>query len=334
MQIVTIGKNDAGQRLDKFMEKNYRLLPKTLLYKSIRLKKIKINRRRAEPGTVLSEGDTVQLFLKDELLVRETSDEVFRTVSPHLKIVYEDENLILCDKRPGLLVHADAENSPDTLINQIKAYLWEKGEYRPEEEHAFAPALCNRIDRNTGGIVIAAKNAETLRIMNEWIRNGEVDKRYLCAAHGLFPGREGVLRAYLKKDSETNRVSVFDRRTTNSPEVKEIRTQYRVLSERPDYPGGGLSLCEIRLLTGRTHQIRAHLASIGHPLLGDGKYGVNQDDRKAGYRFQSLYSYQLTFHPSEPCLLSYLDGKTFRADRESIWFLREFPDESETGREP
>ena len=319
MRTLTIGKNDAGQRLDKFLTKNFKTLPMPLLYKYIRLKKIKVNRKRAEQNTVLCEGDTVELFIKEEFFEAVTPDNAWRRVTPHLDIVYEDENIILCDKKPGLIVHSDEEEDVNTLINQIKAYLWKKGDYQPENENAFAPALCNRIDRNTGGIVIAAKNAMALRVMNEKIRAGEIDKRYLCAAHGIFEKKEGTLRGYLKKDAETNMVSVFEKKTTSSREVKEIVTEYRVLGEK-----NGLSLCEVHLVTGRTHQIRAHFSSVGHPLLGDGKYGVNRDDRKEGYKFQALYSYRLTFAFRTPSELDYLAGKTVEANRDHIWFLKEF----------
>ncbi len=321
MRTLTIGKNDAGQRLDKFLSKNFKTMPPSLMYKYIRLKKIKVNRKRAEQKMILSEGDTVELFIKEEFFEAVTPDNAYRRITPKLEIVYEDGNLLLCDKKPGLIVHADDDEDVDTLINHIKAYLWQKGEYKPEEENAFAPALCNRIDRNTGGIVIAAKNAEALRVINEKIRDNEIDKRYLCAAHGIFAEKQGVLRGYLKKDSTTNMVSVFEKKTTNSRDVKEIITEYSVLCENKETE---LSLCEVHLVTGRTHQIRAHLSSIGHPLLGDGKYGINRNDRKGGYKYQALYSYKLTFAFRTPSSLDYLAGKTVAVDSSHIWFLREF----------
>ena len=317
MRTLYINKNDAGQRLDKFLSKAVKAMPKSLMYKGIRTKKIKVNRKRAEIGYVLAEGDTVELFISEEFFSEGASDNAFMKLTPKLDIVYEDENIMLLDKRPGLIVHSDDEEDVNTLISHVKAYLYRKGEYRPEDEQSFAPALCNRIDRNTGGIVIAAKNAEALRIMNEKIRNDELSKFYLAAVHGHMPKKADTLHGYLRKDQANN---IVDISTVKKPGYKEIITKYRVLDEKND-----LSLVEVELVTGRTHQIRAHFSSIGHPLLGDGKYGVNRDDKKLGYKFQALYAYRLEFHfRTESGALSYLNGKSFSIDKSKVWFLEEF----------
>ncbi len=315
MRIFEIGENDAGQRLDKFLLKAIKSLPPSLLYKAVRTKKIKVNRKRAEAGQKLAVGDTVQLFLPDDLFP-EASDagEYLRFITPSFSVLYEDENLLLCDKPAGLPVHSDDKEETNTLITQIQAYLFKKGEYRPAEEQSFAPALCNRIDRNTAGIVIAAKNAASLRELNRLIKERRLTKKYLCAVHGKMDKPSGVLTGYLIKNSQTNTVRVYQNPV---PGGKEIKTGYRVLAEKD-----GLSLLEVNLLTGRTHQIRAHLASVGHPLLGDGKYGVNREDRREGYKFQALYSYSLTFDGGE--LLSYLNRRTFTVPREKIWFADRF----------
>ncbi len=317
MRTLYIKQNDAGQRLDKFLTKAVKALPKSLMYKAIRTKKIKVNRKRTEIGYILNEGDSVELFIAEEFFSDTATEEAFMKLTPRLDIVYEDDNIMLLDKRPGLIVHSDDKEDVNTLISHVKAYLYRKGEYDPKNEQSFAPSLCNRIDRNTGGIVIAAKNAEALRIMNEKIKNDELSKFYLAAVHGRLPKKTDTLTGYLKKDSANNIVDIIK---TPRQGYKEIITKYRVIDEKRD-----LSLVEVELITGRTHQIRAHFSSIGHPLLGDGKYGINRDDKKLGYKFQALFAYKLEFHFKEHGgALDYLNGKSFSINRDKIWFLEEF----------
>ena len=318
MKEFTIKKNDAGQRLDKFLTKAVKGLPTSLMYKFIRTKKIKVNRARTEQKYVLQEGDIVQLFIKDEFFDSpERDDSALASIKPKLTVVYEDENIILVNKRPGVLVHEDDEGKDNTLIMHIKAYLYQKGEYDPENEQSFAPALCNRIDRNTGGIVIGAKNAEALRVMNEKIKNDEISKFYYCAVHGKMPKKADTLTGFLLKDSDKNQVKIFDKQVKGS---KNIITKYKVVAEK-----NGMSLLEIELVTGRTHQIRAHLSYIGHPLIGDGKYGVNKDDRAKGYKYQALYAYRLRFDfDDDTGALGYLRGKEVKLSRDDVWFLKDF----------
>lgn len=314
MKSVTIGPNDAGQRLDKFLGKTFPALPPALMYKAIRTKNIKRNGKRAAIADRLCEGDRIDIYLNDDALIPAQRRYPFLAASKSLKLVYEDENLLLADKKTGLLVHADGENYGDTLIDRIQRHLFEKGEYDPAAEQSFAPALVNRIDRNTGGIVIAAKNAEALRVLNEKMKNREIEKYYLCVVHGRLAQKAGLLEGYLEKDAQKNRVFVRD---TPAPGARSIKTRYRVLEER-----GAFSLLEVQLLTGRTHQIRAHFASIGHPLLGDGKYGTNALNKGTGYHAQALYSYKLRFHFPEGGPLGYLDDRVFQA--EDVWFLHDF----------
>ncbi|MBE6555196.1 MAG: RluA family pseudouridine synthase [Ruminococcaceae bacterium] len=318
MRILKIGKNDAGQRLDKFLTKAIKGMPLSFLYKSIRTKKIKVNRARAKEHQILSEGDEIQLFIKDEFFdLPEKDMSALAAIKPKLSIIYEDENIMLLNKRPGVLVHEDTEGGENTLILHVKAYLHQKGEYDPALEQSFAPALCNRIDRNTGGIVVAAKNAEALRVMNEKIKQNELSKLYLCAVHGVPRKKEDTLTGYLLKDSAANLVRVSDTRLAGS---KHIITKYRVLRER-----GESALLEVELVTGRTHQIRAHLSHIGHPLLGDGKYGQNRAERMRGYKHQALYAYRLRFDfVDRDNILGYLTGKEFSIPYEDVWFLKDF----------
>jgi 23S rRNA pseudouridine955/2504/2580 synthase len=311
----TVGKNDAGQRLDKFISKAVPALPQSLMYKEIRRKNIKVNGKRAQISAKLCEGDVVALYVKDEFFasVREKYD--FLTASRKLDIVYEDENLMLLNKSVGVLSHPDNNEYNDTLISRVQRYLYEKGEYDPKAENSFTPSLVNRIDRNTGGIVIAAKNAESLRILNLKLKNREIHKYYLCVVHGIINKKSGVLEAWMIKDEGKNKAEVFDKEI---PGGKLMKTKYSVLAEKND-----LSLVEVELLTGRTHQIRAQFAHIGHPLLGDGKYGTNALNKKYGYKKQFLYSQKLGFDfESDAGQLNYLNGMEF--ETQEVWFKKEF----------
>ncbi len=299
MKSVVVKSNDAGQRLDKFLMKHYSALPKSMMFKQIRKKNIKINRKRCTPDQILQQDDVIDLYLGDDLLIEKKQHFDFLRAPKDLRIIYEDDNIILLDKKQGELCHPDGKEYVNTLVASLKRYLYEKKEWSPEEENSFTPSLSKRIDRNTGGIVIGAKNYQTLKILNQKIKDREIDKYYLTVCEGTFEKKSDVLEGYLIKDERRNKVTVTKKYI---PDSKYIQTKYTVLDSYDN-----ISLVEIKLLTGRTHQIRAHMASIGHPLLNDGKYGSDKGRFK-----QELYSYKLVFHfTSDSGILDYLNGKEF-----------------------
>lgn len=315
MKSVIIEKNDSNQRLDKFLTKSYPNLPKTLMYKYVRIKRIKVNGKRAEISTRLNVGDVVDMYINDEFFAQKETVYDFMSASKKIDVLYEDSNILLLNKKVGLLCHPDDKEYIDTLIGRVKRYLYEKGEWEPQDENSFTPALVNRIDRNTSGIVICAKTAEALRILNQKMKDRELHKMYLCIVHGKPKKESDTLEGYLVKDEKKNKVFVSKKAVDGG---KIIKTKYRILAYKNE-----LSLLEVDLLTGRTHQIRAHLASIGHPLLGDGKYGTNALNKKTGYKKQCLCSYKLIFDfTTDAGELEYLNGKQFTID--DVWFKEEF----------
>lgn len=315
MKSFIIEKNDANQRLDKYLTKSFPNLPKALMYKYIRIKRIKVNGKRAEISTRLMQGDVVDMYINDEFFEKKETVYDFMSASKNIDIVYEDDNIILLNKKVGLLSHPDDSEYIDTLITRVKRYLYESGKWQVENENSFTPALVNRIDRNTSGIVICAKTAEALRVLNQKMKDRELHKIYLTVVHGKMEKDNALLEGYLIKDEKKNKVFVSKKPIEGG---KLIKTKYKVLGYKD-----GLSLLEVDLLTGRTHQIRAHLASIGHPLLGDGKYGTNKLNKKTGYKKQCLCSYKLIFDFTTPAgELEYLNGKQFTI--KDVWFQREF----------
>lgn len=305
MKEFTVNSNDAGQRLDKFIRKALPELPLSVIYKVLRTKNVKVNRKRGKNDMRLCEGDIVQIYVKDDFF-NEQAQNIARAELSEIKldIVYEDKNIMLVNKPAGLPVHEVDGGKKSTLIEQATAYLIQKNEYSPQSENTFAPALCNRIDQNTGGIVIIAKNAPSLRIMNEKIKHREITKKYLCSAEGYPPKNEGKLESFIEKDSDKNMVSVYDRR--RSPDSLTAITKYRLLEKKDT-----ISLIEAELVTGRTHQIRAQFAHFGFPLVGDVKYG-RRAKATVKYAHQALYSYKITFDfNTDADILNYLKGLTF-----------------------
>ncbi|MEG1874438.1 MAG: RluA family pseudouridine synthase [Angelakisella sp.] len=304
MKQFIINENDSGQRLDKFLTKAAPLLPQSMLYKGIRTKSIKVNRKRAEISTRLAVGDVVELYLTDEFFPDAVGPTAFLAAKRELEVVFEDENLLLLNKPAGLVVHEDEEGGPDTLIHRALRYLYEKGEFDPAKESSFTPSLCNRIDRNTSGMVLCAKNAATLRVMNQKIKDRELEKRYRCLVFGVPTPVHKLCKAFLRKDSDKNQVVVS---ATPIPGGRTILTEYTVLAAQ-----GGFALLEVNLLTGRTHQIRAQMAFLGHPVVGDTKYGTAKANAGLPYRYQALCAYRLEFKFTSPAEhLDYLNNQCF-----------------------
>lgn len=313
MRELVVKKNDANQRLDKFLLKKFKTMPKKMAYMYIRKKCVKVNGKKATPEVMLKENDLLTFYIKDEFFdnIQEENYE-FLKAPKNLKIIYEDENIILLDKKPGVIVHQDKSYHFDCLLLRLQHYLYDNGEYNPKEENCFAPALVNRIDRNTGGIVIGAKNAESLRILNQKMKDRELHKFYLCLLINKPKKDNAILSDYLIKNDKTNKVTVL---RNEKQGAKKILTKYSVLETN-----NNLTLCEVELLTGRTHQIRAHMSSIGCPILGDNKYGNKKLNQKYSLSKQCLYSYKLAFDfTTDSGILSYLDKKDFSTN--DIWFM-------------
>lgn len=318
MKKISVNKNDAGNRLDKFINKCFPNIPYSLLYKYIRKKRIKVNGKKEEISYRLKENDVLELYINDELLEKSNKSSDFKAASEDIEILYEDDNIMIINKKAGLIVHPDDDIKVDCLVNRIKSYLFKKGEFNPENENSFAPALVNRIDRNTSGIVIAAKNAESLRILNLKMKERELHKKYICILCGTLKKDTEILKAFLDKNSSENKVYISNKMKNKN--YKTILTKYSVIDKSKKF-----TLAEIELLTGRTHQIRAHMAYLGYPLLGDGKYGVNRINREMGYKYQALCAYKLKFDfKDKDNLLGYLDGKEFGVNMDKIWFVSDF----------
>lgn len=311
MRTITINKNDAQQRMDKFLSKRFKSMPKSLMYKYIRTKHIKLNGKKCSIDDVLKEGDVLTLYIKDEFFQKKYDEFEFMKAPKKLNIVYEDDNLIIIDKPEGVLSHPDKTYHFDSMVSRVHHYLYDKGEYNPKVENSFSPAMANRLDRNTGGLIIAAKNSSSLKELNRLIKERHIKKMYLCLCEGVPKKKEGLLTGNLVKDEKKNKVSVLEKANNG----KEIATAYKVVDTNGKY-----TLVEIDLLTGRTHQIRAHMASIGNPLAGDTKYG-GHPLRSKGHTGQALYSYKLTFSKIEGSTLEYLSCKEFTA--KNVWFEKD-----------
>jgi len=297
MRELIVNQNDANQRVDKFLNKALPKLPTNLMYKYIRNKKIKVNGMRCQINQRLEENDVVRLYIAEEFFEVE-KDTSFLQVKEKLDVVYEDANIIVMNKPIGLLTHSDIHEEVDTLVNRMRKYLYDKKEYDYANEQSFAPALAHRLDRNTQGLVLGAKTAESLRELNRFIREGYIDKFYLALVEGILPIKCDTWVHYHKKQNQ--KIEIFK---TAKEDCKEVKLAYKVLEEKHK-----ISLVEVKLHSGKSHQIRAQFAYVGYPLLGDFRYGAKQQ----GFVYQALCAYRLCFHIHEESILSYLDKKEIK----------------------
>ena len=305
MKSFTAGPNENGVRLSRFVEGVTKDMPRSMMYKAFRNKRIKVNGKRAEPDTRLSAGDLIELYINDEFFpvgkpAAKTAKPPRR--QPPVTVVYEDENFAVLYKPAHLLCHSDRTGDAN-LVDAFAAYLEAKGEYDPHAEKRFAPALCNRLDRGTEGLVLAAKSYAALRDLNAIIRDDMMKKEYLTITVGAPP--QGRFVAWLQHSEKNNKVRIHAR---ESEGYKQIITEVTVIRQ-----AGPFALCRIGLITGRTHQIRAHLAYLGHPVLGDIKYGNRKMNERTGTKTQALCAVRISFLDiPEENTLHYLTGKVIK----------------------
>lgn len=306
MKEITINALNQNQRLDKYIMKLLNTAPKSLVYKLLRKKKIKLNGKRAEGNELLREGDVIRIYLGSDTLEGMAAEKELPRVPNELNIIFEDENILACSKPAGLLSHGQNKNE-DSLISRIWLYLNKKGEYDTGKNSDFTPALCNRLDRNTSGLVLCGKNLPALQELNRIMAENRGDKLYLALVEGRLD-TSGVLEGYHIKNPKTN-----EARITQKAEIggKPVRTEYEPLTFL-----SGCTLLRIKLISGKSHQIRAHMQSIGHPLAGDPKYGDKRINalfkEKYGLKSQLLHSERFVFTEPEG-VLAYLKGKELTA---------------------
>ncbi len=305
MKEIKITVKEENQRLDKYLMKYFNKAPKSFIYKMLRKKRIKYNNKKAEGSEMLKDGDSLQLYLAEETMSGFMEEKTVNVAERHFGIVYEDENVIFVSKPAGVLTHPEKESDKNTLIDQILYYLYEKGEYTPSASSVFTPAVCNRLDRNTSGIIVAGKNLMAVQELNKAIQERKVDKMYIALVKGKVSDK-GELTGYIKKDNGNNISSVSDKELKGS---KKIVTKYKVINSSEKY-----DLLEIKLITGKSHQIRAQFSAMGNPLVGDRKYGsevVNKYFRlNYSLNNQFLHAYKLVINIKDGGL-SYLSKKEF-----------------------